>query len=114
MPKRKPNFYAVAIGKNGPGIYETWSECKEETHGWPGNRQQGFATRKECVEYIRKNGDPDWQEPVSASQASSNDNNLDHQLDPDSIRTRSGPSRSANLEKRKQNESLLNKIKLWI
>ena len=96
MPK-KPNFYAVAIGKNGPGICKTWSECKEQTHGYPGNKQRGFATRKECVEYIReKLSQPDWQDPETGSQA--NDTNLDHQLDPDLIRTRSGPSRSGNLE----------------
>ena len=114
MPK-KPNFYAVAIGKNGPGIYKTWSECKEQTQGYPGNRQKGCATRKECVAYIREKGlQPDWQDPESGSQASSNDTNLDHQLGPDSIGTRSGPSRSGNLEITRRCESLQNEItKLW-
>ena len=113
MPK-KPKFYAVAIGKNGPGIYKTWSECKEQVHEHPGNLQRGFATREECVKYIREKGpQPDWQDPESAFQASSNDTNLDHQLGPDSIQTRSGPTRSGNLEER--NESLQNQFTmLWI
>ena len=113
MAKSKTKkLYAVARGKNGPAIYETWPECQKQTNGHSDARYKSFATREECVDFIRKNSQPDWQDLVSASPASSNDN-LDHQLDP--IRTRSGPNRSANLEKRKRNESLLNKIiKLWI
>ena len=116
MAKSKAKkFYAVARGKNGPAIYETWPECQKQTNGYPNARYKSFATREECVDFVRKNGQPDWQDPESASQASSNDDNLDHQLGPDSIRTRSGPSRSGNLEITRRYESLLKKIiKLWI
>ena len=111
MAKSKTKkLYAVARGKNGPAIYDTWPECQKQTNGHQNARYKSFVTREECVDFIRKNGHPDWQDPESASQSSSNDNNIDHQLGPDSIRTRSGPSRSGNLEITRRNKSVQNKI----
>ena len=54
MPKSK-NFYAVARGKNGEGIYYSWPECQEQVKGHKGARYKGFATREECVDFIEEN-----------------------------------------------------------
>ena len=81
MAKRKlKNFYAVAIGKS-VGIYRTWPECQKQVNGYKGAVFAGFATREDCVEYIREKGPrDDWQDP-QAKDASL--------LDPNSVTDRS-------------------------
>ena len=78
MPKsRAKNFYAVARGKTGEGIYRTWGECQEQVSGHKGARYKGFATREECEEFIRENrieglqviGSP-IRRPITATKAS--------------------------------------------
>ena len=62
MPKTKAkNFYAVARGKSGEGIYRTWAECQEQVIGHKGARYKGFGTREECIDFIRENRHEDLQ-----------------------------------------------------
>ena len=46
----KKNFYAVKNGKV-PGIYKSWSECKEQIDGYSGAEYKGFATEQEALDY---------------------------------------------------------------
>ncbi len=41
MGKVANKYYAVRVGRK-PGIYETWEECREQTHGYPGAVFKGF------------------------------------------------------------------------
>lgn len=42
-------YYAVKVGKT-PGIYRTWEECKDNTHGYPGAVFKSFKTLEEaCI-----------------------------------------------------------------
>lgn len=56
MPKRKspPPYYAVAVGQL-PGIYETWSEAKQQVDEFPGRKYKSFPTRLEATQYLRDN-----------------------------------------------------------
>lgn len=47
--------YAVARGVT-PGIYETWSETKEQVDKYPGAMYQRFSTTEEAAAYIDANG----------------------------------------------------------
>lgn len=49
-------YYAVKKGKN-PGIYETWSECKEEVTGFKGAKYKKFPTYKEAQDFVDDTGD---------------------------------------------------------
>ena len=42
--------YAVKVGKT-PGIYRTWDECKNNTHGYPGAVFKSFKTLEEACEF---------------------------------------------------------------
>lgn len=44
-------FYAVKVGKK-PGIYQTWNECKENVHGFPGAIYKSFKTIAEAEEFM--------------------------------------------------------------
>lgn len=56
-------FYAVKNGRKA-GIYNSWAECKEQVHGYPGALYKSFLTLAEAKEYINgfdlsKNNDND-------------------------------------------------------
>ena len=44
-------YYAVKAGRE-PGIYETWTECKEQTLGYSGAIFKAFTSRKDAEQYI--------------------------------------------------------------
>lgn len=46
------NFYAVKIGKNGPAIYRTWSECKKNVIGFNGSKYKKFIHLVDAKNYI--------------------------------------------------------------
>jgi len=54
-------FYVVWIGRN-PGVYDTWEECEEQTHGYPQARFKSFpdihsaqdAYLNQTEKYVRK------------------------------------------------------------
>ncbi|RIB26388.1 hypothetical protein C2G38_2064978 [Gigaspora rosea] len=41
MPKTKPGYYAVKIGRQ-PGIYLTWDECLAQVKGFSGSKYKKF------------------------------------------------------------------------
>ena len=43
----KRKHYAVARGRSGPAIYDTWDECSAQVTGFPGARYKSFKTRTE-------------------------------------------------------------------
>ena len=49
MAKKK--YYAVKKGKV-PGVYETWDDCKDQTHGFPGAVFKSFPTREEAQAFV--------------------------------------------------------------
>ena len=55
-------YYAVKIGRL-PGIYDTWDECKENVHGYPGAVYKSFKTLEEAKAFL--------EIPVSVTEASS-------------------------------------------
>ncbi|XP_043273298.1 ribonuclease H1-like [Venturia canescens] len=44
-------YYAVAKGR-APGIYQTWEECKQQVHKFPGPIYKKFPTSQEAQEFI--------------------------------------------------------------
>lgn len=44
-------YYAVKAGKT-PGIYMTWDECREMTHGYPGAIYKSFKTLEEARQFM--------------------------------------------------------------
>lgn len=51
MSSSATTFYAVARGVH-PGIYETWSETKEQVDKYPGAMYQRFSTKEEASAYL--------------------------------------------------------------
>lgn len=47
-------FYAVKKGKK-PGIYTTWSECKDQVNGYSGAIYKSFLTIDEAKNFLRGN-----------------------------------------------------------
>ena len=48
----KCKFYAVRKGLK-PGIYQTWAECQEQTHGVSGAAFKGFSTQHAADQYLK-------------------------------------------------------------
>lgn len=44
-------YYAVRVGKN-PGVYESWADCQEQTHGYPGAVFKSFPTLSEAEDFV--------------------------------------------------------------
>ena len=57
-------YYAVKVGLV-PGIYDTWDECKENVHGYPGAVYKSFKTLDEAKDFL--------DIPVSVTEDSSDD-----------------------------------------
>ena len=50
-------FYAVYRGRT-PGIYETWADCRDQIHGFPGSVFKKFVTHQTAVAYMETG--PQW------------------------------------------------------
>ena len=50
--KPKKKFYAVRVGREGSGIYDTWEECRRQVVGVPRAVYKSFPTRQEAQDYI--------------------------------------------------------------
>lgn len=46
-------FYAVRIGRDGAGIYDTWEQCKAQVHGVAGAVYKSFPTREEAEAFVQ-------------------------------------------------------------
>ena len=57
-------YYAVKVGLV-PGIYDTWDECKENVHGYPGAVYKSFKTLGEAKDFL--------EIPVSVTEKTSDD-----------------------------------------
>ena len=45
-------YYAVRVGVT-PGVYNTWDECKDMVHGYPGAIYKSFSTMEEAVAFAQ-------------------------------------------------------------
>lgn len=45
-------FYAVRIGRDGAGIYDTWDQCRAQVHGVAGAVYKSFPTREQAEAFI--------------------------------------------------------------
>lgn len=54
MPKK--SYYAVQVGRNGPGIYRSWAECSEQVTGHGGAIFKGFSSLTEAEAYLASSG----------------------------------------------------------
>ncbi|MDX9917236.1 MAG: ribonuclease H family protein [Gudongella sp.] len=45
-------YYAVRLGRK-PGVYETWEECKNQVHGYPGSVYKSFLSKDEALAYVK-------------------------------------------------------------
>ncbi|TFK57661.1 hypothetical protein OE88DRAFT_1651514 [Heliocybe sulcata] len=52
MPKVK--YYAVKIGREGPKIYSSWDECKDNTQRIPGAVHKSFTTRSQAEAWLNE------------------------------------------------------------
>ena len=44
-------YYAVKIGRS-EGIFNTWDQCKQQVHGYPGAVYKSFASLKEAKAFL--------------------------------------------------------------
>ncbi len=56
-------YYAVRIGRDGAGVYDTWEECRAQVHGVAGAVYKSFPAREEAEAF------------VSGGEAAGSDNN---------------------------------------
>lgn len=52
MAKAK-KFYAVRVGRDGPGIYESWDECRRQVYGVARAVYKSFPTQEEAEAFIQ-------------------------------------------------------------
>ncbi|KAF8922222.1 hypothetical protein CPB85DRAFT_1427550 [Mucidula mucida] len=74
MPKVK--YFAVAVGREGPKIYDNWTECDKNSINllkvtrYPGGKHKSFPTRREAQEWLdahaRRGSIPRRGPPVGA------------------------------------------------
>lgn len=50
-------YYAVARGYM-PGVFRTWSQCKDSTDGFTGRKYKKFAGREAAIQFMVDNGAP--------------------------------------------------------
>lgn len=50
-------YYAVRVGRQ-PGIYETWSECREQVEKYSGAKHKSFEDRAAAEAYIAQQEEP--------------------------------------------------------
>lgn len=48
-------YYGVKQGRI-PGVYETWEECREQVHGFPGATYKSFPTAEEAAQFVGQTG----------------------------------------------------------
>lgn len=65
---QKPKFYAVAKGRE-TGIFESWDNCKQHVHEFPGAIFKGFKTKDECDDYLREKTQEAQEAPAAIPQA---------------------------------------------
>jgi len=58
-------YYAVRVGRK-PGIYHTWSECKEQVHEFSGAKFKKFINEDEAYAFVY--GERDTSSPNGACQ----------------------------------------------
>ena len=65
-------YYAVRVGRDGPGIYTTWDECRRQVHGVARAVYKSFPTQEEAEAFLQgweRGGEPeapsDWQGAVA-------------------------------------------------
>lgn len=46
-------YYAVKAGRE-PGIYKSWTECKEQTHGYKGAVFKSFTSKTAAEDYLQE------------------------------------------------------------
>ncbi|KAA1468462.1 hypothetical protein DENSPDRAFT_466766 [Dentipellis sp. KUC8613] len=53
MPKApRKKYYAVKIGREGPRIYETWDECRENVSRHPGAIHKSFTSKIAAEQWL--------------------------------------------------------------
>ena len=52
----KRKHYAVARGRSGPAIYDTWDECSDQVTGIRGAKYKAFKTRAEAEDFLVNEG----------------------------------------------------------
>ncbi len=52
MSTRRHKWYVVWVGQE-PGVYDSWSDCREQIANYPGARYKSFDTQDEAVQAYR-------------------------------------------------------------
>ncbi|KAJ7042611.1 hypothetical protein C8F04DRAFT_84082 [Mycena alexandri] len=47
-----PKFYAVSKGREGPKVYKTWDECKENVSRFPGAVHKAFSSMEQAETWL--------------------------------------------------------------
>ncbi|KAH0590267.1 hypothetical protein H2248_012563 [Termitomyces sp. 'cryptogamus'] len=67
MPKSAKKYYAVAVGRDGPNIYDTWDECKMQTARYPAVFKS-FPSRQQAEQWLANQiGIRDRKHPASGA-----------------------------------------------
>ena len=71
MAKAK-KYYAVRVGRDGPGIYDSWEACKKQVQGAPRAVYKSFFTQEEAEAFVQgweQGREPDPEEPWDGAVA---------------------------------------------
>lgn len=61
-------YYAVKVGKN-TGIYRTWAECRDNTHGYPGAIFKSFKKYEDALSFMGETQNETKNENSSSAHA---------------------------------------------
>ncbi|KAI6045155.1 hypothetical protein EDC04DRAFT_206462 [Pisolithus marmoratus] len=48
----RKKYYAVREGREGPKIYDTWSECHANVSRWPHAEYKSFPSREDAIQWV--------------------------------------------------------------
>jgi viroplasmin and RNaseH domain-containing protein len=48
----KQKWYAVRVGRDGPGIYDNWKETERAVKNFPKAQHKSFPTREQAQKYL--------------------------------------------------------------
>lgn len=65
-----PAIYAVRVGRQGPALYRSWTECEKAVKGYVGARHKKFASVEEAERFISEVDAPPPRTTVDVTESS--------------------------------------------
>ena len=65
----KKQFHAARVGREGPKVYDSWTECERQTSGYPGETHRAFDTLGEAWRWIHDGNKAKEKKPEARGRA---------------------------------------------